>query len=96
MLTQRHLGFRICCTTRSEDGAEAVIISHSDGFFLSAPLHCKASLMARIDHLASEYTLVRHEPDKIRGRLTEAEDRIGIVEDQQGTSQIAEHHRGRS
>lgn len=37
---------------------------------------CKAALMVRIDHLAWECTLIRHDLDKIRGRLTKAEDRI--------------------
>lgn len=37
--------------------------------------------MVSIDHLATECTLIRHDLDKIRGRLTTAEDRISEVED---------------
>lgn len=52
----------------------------------------KSMMMVRIDHLVSECTLIRHDLHKMRGRITEAEDRIGTVEDQQGshTAQIAE------
>lgn len=52
----------------------------------------KSMMMVRIDHLASECTLIRHDFDKMRGRITEAEDWISTVEDQQGshTAQIAE------
>lgn len=49
-------------------------------------------LMVCIEHLASECTLIRHDLDKIRGRLKEAEAWISTVEDQQGSqaSQIAD------
>lgn len=33
---------------------------------------CKAALMVKIDHLVAECTLIRHDLDKIRGRLTSA------------------------
>lgn len=48
--------------------------------------------MVKVEHLASEFTLIRHDLDKIRGRLFEAEGRISTVEDQQGShsSQITE------
>lgn len=42
---------------------------------------CKAVLMVRIDHLALECTLIRHDLDKNRGRLTLVEERISEVED---------------
>lgn len=47
----------------------------------------KAMMMVHIDRLASECTLIYHDLDKMRGRITKAE-----VEDQQGshTSQIVE------
>lgn len=41
----------------------------------------KSELMGRIDLLASECNLIRHDLDKIRGRLTTAEDRISEMED---------------
>lgn len=41
----------------------------------------KAELMGRIDYLASECNLIRHDLDKIRGRLTMAEDHISEMED---------------
>ena len=41
----------------------------------------KAAVMVRIDHVATECTLIRHDIDKFRGRLTEAEGRISEVED---------------
>lgn len=52
----------------------------------------KAILMVQIDHLSSECTLICHDLDKIRGRLTEAKGRIGTVEEQQGSqaSQIVD------
>lgn len=52
----------------------------------------EAVLMMQIDHLESACTLICHDLDKIRGRLTEAEDRFGSVEDQQGShaSQLAD------
>lgn len=52
----------------------------------------KVMMMVHIDHLASKCTLIHHDLDKIRGRLTEAEDWIGKVEDQQGSqaSQIVD------
>lgn len=52
----------------------------------------KTMLMVCIEHLASECTLIRHDLDKIRGRLKEAEAWISTVEDQQGSqaSQIAD------
>lgn len=40
----------------------------------------KAAVKVCIDHLATECTLIRHDLDKICGRLT-AEDRISQVED---------------
>lgn len=45
----------------------------------------KADLLHRIDYLASECTLIQHDMDNFRGRLSEAEDRIGTVEDVQGS-----------
>lgn len=61
------------------------ILEAIDGF--------KTMLMVRVEHMASECTLIRHDLDKIRG-LTEAEGRIGEVEDQQGSqaAQIADLH----
>lgn len=41
----------------------------------------KAAVMVSIEHLTTECTLIRHDLDKIRGRITEAEDRISVVED---------------
>lgn len=41
----------------------------------------KAELMGRIDHLSSECNLIRHDLDKIRGRLTTVETRVSDVED---------------
>lgn len=54
----------------------------------------KSMLMVRVEHMASECTLIRHDLDKIRGWLTEAEDWIGEVEGQQDSqvAQIADLH----
>lgn len=41
----------------------------------------KAELMGRIDHLSSECNLIRHDLDKIRGRLTTVETRVSDIED---------------
>lgn len=48
--------------------------------------------MGRIDHLSSECSLIRHDLDKIQGRLTTVEDRVSEVEDSSHTqgTQIAE------
>lgn len=51
---------------------------------LDAIAGCKSALMLRIGCLTTECTLIRHDKDKFRGRLNEAEDRIGTVEDVQG------------
>lgn len=51
------------------------------GPILEAIAASKTQLMGRIDCLASECNLIRHDLDKIRGRLTTAEDRISEVED---------------
>lgn len=48
---------------------------------LAAIEGCKAVLTAKIDHLAVECTLIRHDLDKIRNRLTTAESRVSDVED---------------
>lgn len=74
-------------STALETAPEATtkpILSAIEGF--------KSLIMVRIDHPASECTLIRHDLDKMRGRITEAEEQIGMVEDQQGTHtvQIAE------
>lgn len=52
----------------------------------------KTMLMVKVEHLASECTLICHDLDKIRGRLSEAEGRISTVEDQQSShsSEITE------
>lgn len=62
------------------------------GPILEAIAASKSELMGRIDLLASECNLIRHDLDKIRGRLTTAEDRISEVEDTSHTqgSQLAE------
>lgn len=39
------------------------------------------AVMVSNDGLTTECTLIRHDLDKIRGRLTVAEDRISVVED---------------
>lgn len=41
----------------------------------------KVAVMVSIEHLTTECTLIRHDLDKMRGRITEAEDRISVVED---------------
>lgn len=41
----------------------------------------KAELMGRIDHLSSECNLIRHDLDKIRGRLSAVETRVSDIED---------------
>lgn len=51
------------------------------GPILEAIAASKSKLMGRIDLLASECNLIRHDLDKIRGRLTTAEDRISEVKD---------------
>lgn len=51
------------------------------GPILEAIAASKTELVSRIDCLASECNLIRHDLDKIRGRLTTAEDRISEVED---------------
>lgn len=48
---------------------------------LAAIEQSRASVMNRIDYLATECTLIRADLDKIRGRLTETEDRISATED---------------
>lgn len=52
----------------------------------------KSMLMLKVEHLASECTLIRHDLDKIKRRLSEAEGCINTVEDQQSShsSQITE------
>lgn len=42
---------------------------------------CKVALMVKIDHIATECNLIRHDLDKIGGQLPEAEDCQGMVED---------------
>lgn len=49
--------------------------------FLEAIDAGKAAVIVSIHYLATECTLIRHDLDKIRGRLTVAEDRISDVED---------------
>lgn len=51
---------------------------------LDAIASSKADLMLRINYLTSECTLIWHDMDKFRGRMSEAEDCIGTVEDVQG------------
>lgn len=48
---------------------------------LTAIEQSKASVMSRIDYLATECTFIRADLDKIRGRLRETEDRISVTED---------------
>lgn len=48
---------------------------------LEAIAASKAELMGCIDYLASECNLIRHNLDKIRGRLTTVKDRNSEVED---------------
>lgn len=43
-------------------------------------------LMVRVEHMASECTLIRNDLDKIGGRLSETEGRTGTVKDQQRVS----------
>lgn len=52
----------------------------------------KSILMVRVEHLASECTLIRHDLDKMKGRLTEAEGQISNV----GTSRDPTHHRSQN
>lgn len=53
---------------------------------------CKIELLVHLGHLTSECTLIRHDLDKIQGRLATAEDRIFEVEDDAHThgSQLSE------
>lgn len=54
----------------------------------------KAELMGCIDHLSTQCTLIRHDLDKIRGRLSTVETRVSEVEDTSHTqgAQLSELH----
>lgn len=95
------------CHSASESDTPVVMVSVSGAIsaervaaatitkpILDAIANSKADLMLRIDHLASERTLIRHDMDTFRGRMSEAEDRIGTVEDVQGShvAQLADLH----
>lgn len=63
------------------DPVMAVDAEAITGPILEAINASKAELMGRIDHLSSECTLIRHDLDKIRSRLTTVETRVSEVED---------------
>lgn len=66
-------------TQTAPDPAASHAASHAE--LLAAIKAGTDSVMVKIDHLVTDVSLIRHDMDKFRSRLTEAEDRVSQLED---------------
>ena len=67
--------------TQTDEAGPAQIADANFSALMQAINGCQAALTAKIDSLQAEMGLMRRDQDKIRGRVTEVERRLGEAED---------------